>query len=99
MLGKFEERLRKWKSKRATLSYLNFHNFEYAKAPTLLGKSPDDRNSAVWLAACAIAEQVNYPNSAVPSLILHTELINGLVAMDVANRIRSLHSLFEAPSN
>jgi hypothetical protein len=92
----FEETLGKLDGKSATpgqtLSCIDFRNSQYAQAPSLLGTSANDRNSAAWLAAAAIAEDVGHPRS-VFVYIVHTELLRGLVDLNLADRIKTLEEL------
>jgi hypothetical protein len=76
-------------------------SLRYAAAPTLFGKSVEDKNSAIWLAAYAIAEDVGHPKEVFAKLIytevlaklIHTELLNALVATDLKNRIKALEAV------
>ena len=67
-------------------------SLRYAAAPTLLGASVLDKNSAVWLAAHAIAEDVGYPRQ-VFALLIHGQLLGGLAALNLANRIKALEAV------
>jgi len=67
-------------------------SLRYAAAPTLLGTSVQDKNSAVWLAAHAIAKDVGYTKERF-ALLIHNQLLVGLTALDLANRIRALEAV------
>jgi hypothetical protein len=67
-------------------------SLRYAAAPTLLGTSVQDKNSAVWLAAHAIAEDIGYPKE-IFALLIHGQLLRGLVASSLANRIKALEAV------
>lgn len=67
-------------------------SLRYAAAPTLLGTSVQDKNSAVWLAAHAIAEDVGYPKERF-ALLIHNQLLVGLTALNLANRIKALEAV------
>lgn len=67
-------------------------SLRYAAASTLLGTSVLDKNSAVWLAAYAIAEDVGYSKQAF-ALLIHGRLLGGLAALNLANRIKALEAV------
>jgi hypothetical protein len=67
-------------------------SLRYAAAPTLLGTSVQDKNSAVWLAAHAIAEDVGYPKE-IFALVIHNQLLVSLTALRLANRIKALEAV------
>jgi hypothetical protein len=67
-------------------------SLRYAAAPTLLGKSVQDKNSVVWLAANAIAEDIGHPKQAI-ALLIHGQLLRGLNNLSLANRIRALETV------
>jgi hypothetical protein len=71
----------------------NLSQSKYAAAPSLLGKSAEDRNSAVWLAACTIAEDVGHPKELVLVYSIKTELMQGLIDMNLVNRLKELEAL------
>lgn len=77
-----------------TLLGVQAMSLRYAGAPTLLGTSVDDHNCARWLAACAIVEDIGVSFTAAEKQILVTlmsaKLMKGLVALDLANRIKAL---------
>jgi len=66
-------------------------SLRYAGARTLLGTSAEDEDSAVWFAARAIAEDVDYPKVIVAKL-MRVKLTQGLVTLDLANRIKALEA-------
>lgn len=65
-------------------------SLRYAEAPTLLGTSADDKNCAVYLAARAIVEDTDLHIALVP--LIRSKLTEGLVALDLANRIQALEA-------
>jgi hypothetical protein len=69
-------------------------SLRYAAAPTLLGANVQDKNSVVWLAAHAIAEDIGYPKEAF-ALLIHNQLLRGLVALSLERRIKALEAVFE----
>jgi len=75
-----------------TLDALQGLNISYAEAPTLAGTSAQDKSSALWLAARAIAEDAGYPKEVFVTL-LTTKLMDGLIAIDLANRIKALEAV------
>jgi hypothetical protein len=80
-----------------TLFGVQAMSLRYAGAPTLLGTSVDDHNCARWLAACAIVEDIGVSFTAAEKQILVTlmsaKLLKGLVALDLANRIKALEAV------
>jgi len=79
-------------AKQDALSYLNASGLKYSKASTLLGKIEDDKNSAVWIAACNIASDLNHPNRQLLVLLIKVRLVEGLVELDLANRVKALEA-------
>ena len=79
-------------AKQDALSYLNASGLQYSKASTLLGKIEDDKNSAVWIAACNIASDLNHPNRQLLVLLIKVRLIEGLVELNLANRVKALEA-------
>jgi hypothetical protein len=67
-------------------------SLRYAAAPTLLGASVLDKNSAVWVAAHAIAEDVGYPKQ-VFALLIHGQLLGGMATLNLANRVKALEAV------
>jgi hypothetical protein len=67
-------------------------SLRYAAAPTLLGTSVQDKNSVVWLAAHAIAEDIGYPKEAI-ALLIHGQLLRGLAALSLTHRITALEAV------
>jgi hypothetical protein len=72
-------------------------SLRYAAAPTVLGTSVQDKNCAVWLAAHAIAEDVGYPQGAF-ALLIHNQLLVGLIALNLENRIKALEAVLKHPT-
>lgn len=77
-----------------TLHGIQGLGLKYAEAPNLVGSSPQDQNSAVWLAATAIARDANYPIS-ILIIAISVKLIDGLVAINLANRIKILEAALQ----
>lgn len=75
-----------------TLQALQGLSLRYAEASTLAGTSTQDRNSALWLAACTIAEDVGYPKD-IFAMLMVGKLMDGLVELDLANRIKALEAV------
>jgi hypothetical protein len=92
MLAKLDPELAST-AKHDTLSHLNLRQLQYSKAPTLLGRSADDKNSAVWLAACTIAEDLNHPKDFVLVMFIKIRLTEGLVELNLENRVKALEEL------
>jgi hypothetical protein len=76
------------------------HSLRYVAAPTLLGKSVEDENSAIWLATYDICEDVGHSkefakliHTGVLAKLIHTELLSALVATDLKNRIDALEAV------
>jgi hypothetical protein len=67
-------------------------SLRYAAAPTLLGTSVQDKNSVVWLAAHAIAEDSGYPKEAI-ALLIHGQLLRGLAALSLTHRVNALEAV------
>jgi hypothetical protein len=63
----------------------------YAEAPTLIGTSAQDSSCAVHLAARAILEDAGLHSALAPLMV--PKLTEGLVALDLANRIKALESV------
>jgi len=75
-----------------TLYALQSAYLRYADAPTLLGQSAQDKNSAARLATHAIAKDVGHPGEVFSSLMFG-KLLDGIVALDLANRIAALEAV------
>jgi hypothetical protein len=90
----FTEMLKKRKISTAnnTLDALQGLSLRYAQAASLLGREANDKNSALWFAARAIAEDAGYPDEVV-AMLMANELGNGLVALDLANRIKTIEAV------
>jgi hypothetical protein len=78
-----------------TLLAVQSLSLRYAEAPTLMGTSAKDKNSALWLAASAIVEDAGLSSGTaelkdVLATIMTTKLCEGLFALDLANRIKAL---------
>jgi hypothetical protein len=99
MIGKFAETSSKPEmalmtpAKTDMRKLFNLAQSKYAEAPSLLGQSAEDRNSAVWLAACTIAEDVGHPKELALAYSIKTELIQGLIDMNLTNRLKELEAL------
>ena len=71
-------------------------DLEYAQSPTLLGSGSDDKDSAVWMAARTISDEVSikdifdregYPNHVILTQIISTVLMLELEALNLTARI------------
>jgi hypothetical protein len=80
-------------AKEDLLSHINLRGLQYSEAPSLFGKSAEDRNSAVWLAACTIAEDIDYPKHAFSVLLIQTELMRALVELNIVERVKAIEVL------
>jgi len=74
-------------------------DLEYAQSPTLLGNGSDDQDSAMWMAARTISDEVSikdsfdregYPNHAILTHIVGTVLMLELEALDLTARIERI---------
>jgi hypothetical protein len=73
-------------------------SLRYAEAPTLAGTSAEDHNCALWLAARAIVEDTGLPlgtaaEKDVLAMPMSLKLSEGLLALDLANRIKALEAV------
>jgi len=97
----FEEIVVKFAEKPArpgeTLDFINLRNSQFGQAASLLGTSEKDRNSVVWLAAEVIAEDADHPKS-VLLYIAHTELLQRLADLKLAERVKALEELLGSES-
>jgi hypothetical protein len=66
-------------------------SLRYAEAPTLIGTSAQDNNCALHLAARAILEDAGLHAALAPLMVL--KLTEGLVALDLAHRIKALEAV------
>jgi hypothetical protein len=74
------------------LSLVSTRELEYARAPMLLGEKFNDRDTAVWLAAFRLADAAGIPDRDIRVLPIMTALVNSLVAMDLAQRIKRVEA-------
>jgi hypothetical protein len=81
-----------------TLNYVERRGSEYWEAAGLLGSGPEDRSSALWLAACTIAADVGNPRQAAPVLIIQNGLLRGLSALKFPERVSRLVAVGKALS-
>jgi hypothetical protein len=72
------------------LDLFNARQLEYGNAARLIGETFNDLKSASWLAAHKVARAAEIPERDIRVMALHTELVNALVAMDLANRIKKV---------
>jgi hypothetical protein len=79
--------------KEDTLKHVNLRGSQYSEAPSLLGVSADDKNSAVWLAACTIAKDVGHPKDGGLILIIKVELLRGYIELKLPDRVEALEAL------
>jgi hypothetical protein len=75
------------------IGWINERASQYGKAPALLGKDINDRNTVLWIASCAIAEAVNYPKHIILVLEIKNALTRELIEMDLANRLNRIAAL------
>jgi hypothetical protein len=78
------------KIEQQTIDLFNNRQLEYGNAARLIGKEFNDLNSASWLAAHNVARAAEIPERDIRRMALHTELLNSLVVMDLANRIKKV---------
>lgn len=72
------------------LDLFNARQLEYGKATGLIGETFNDLTSASWLAAHNVARAAEITEPDIRVMVLHTALVNSLVAMDLANRIKKV---------
>jgi len=70
----------------------NTRQLEYGNATRLIGETFNDLTSASWLAAHNVGHAAEIPDRDIRVMALHTELVNSLVVMDLANRIKKVES-------
>ena len=70
----------------------NTRQREYGNAARLIGETFNDLTSASWLAAHTVGHAAEIPDRDIRLMALHTELVNSLVVMDLANRIKKVES-------
>ena len=68
----------------------NTRQLEYGNAARLIGETFNDLKSASWLAAHNVGRAAEIPDRDIRLMALHTELVNSLVVMDLANRIKKV---------
>lgn len=71
---------------------LNTRQREYRNAARLIAETFNDLTSASWLAAHNVGRAAEIPDRDIRLMALHTELVNSLVVMDLANRIKKVES-------
>jgi hypothetical protein len=71
------------------LIYLNLHGSQYGKASKLVGKA-FDRDSAAWLAACAIADEVDHPKEIRLIPVIYARLIKGVINLQLEQRVKAI---------
>lgn len=65
----------------------------YNKGSTLMGLRFDDDDSVLCIAASAIAEDLEYPRAKIALVpVIRTSLINGLVELNLNDRVPTLES-------
>ncbi len=74
------------------LNLFNVRQAEYGNASKLVGKTFNDLKSASWLAAHNVARAAEFTAPDIRILAIHTELVQSLVIMDLANRIKKVES-------
>jgi hypothetical protein len=77
------------------LDLFNTRQLEYGKATRLIGETFNDLKSASWLAAHNIARAAEIAEPNIRVMALHTALLNSLVAMDLANRIKKVEGFIK----
>jgi hypothetical protein len=75
-----------------TLEFFNARELEYSRAKQLLSKVFNDLESVTWLAAHNIARAAEIPERDIRILAINTELVESLILMDLANRIKRIAS-------
>jgi hypothetical protein len=76
-------------AEREMLIYFNLRGSQYGKASKLAGKA-FDRNSAAWLAACAIADEVEHPQEIRLVPLIYARLIKGLINLQLDQRVKAI---------
>jgi TPR repeat protein len=76
-----------------TLNNMDLRGSQYAEAPSLVGESGNDRNGAVWLAACAISEDVDHPKNLLLIVLIKNRLMQGLINLNLGQRIEAIEEL------
>jgi hypothetical protein len=72
------------------LDLFNTRQLEYGNATRLIGETFNDLKSASWLAAHNVARAAEIVEPDIRVMAIHTELVNSLVVMDLANRIKKV---------
>lgn len=88
MIGALSKELDTKTAEAGVLNLISERELQYAKKPFLLGKSPDDRQSAVWDASRTIAEAVGRPKHLLLIQVILSELLRALEEMDLAARVK-----------
>jgi hypothetical protein len=76
-----------------TLNHMNLRNSQFSQAASLLGKSAEDRNCAVWLATSTISEDVGHPKQIALALLIQNRLLQGLINLNLAERVKAMEML------
>jgi hypothetical protein len=71
-----------------TLKFFNGRELDYSLAKRLVGEKFNDLESVTWLAAHNIARAGQIPERNMKIMMLHTNLVESLIDMDIANRIK-----------
>lgn len=72
------------------LGLFNLRQHDYGNAERLIGEGFNDLKSASWLAAHNIARAAEIAERDIRVMAVHTDLVNSLVVMDLANRIKKV---------
>jgi hypothetical protein len=77
-------------AERETLSFINTRGSQLSEAPRLLSNGTEDRNNAVWLAACMISEDVGLPKQIFLITLVQIELLRGFKTLNLAQRVKEI---------
>lgn len=76
------------------LDHLNIRGMRYyTGSSSFLGQSVEDKESALWVAACAISEDVGHPKDIFLPLIIKIELMRGIKNLNLAQRVKAMEEL------
>jgi hypothetical protein len=79
------------------LNYVNLRCLEYRGTTSVLGSGAEDKTSALWLAASAIAADVGHPTQAMLVLFIQERLLEGIMKLRLAQRAEAIETLLGSP--
>ena len=93
MFGSLSDEIDAKAAENCLLDLISKRELEYAQMPSLLGKTEDDRQSAVSAASSTIAESVGRPKHAVLYMAIRLELLRAFTEMDLVARVKRIEAI------